>query len=178
MDAYRHTFPARNACYAAILILGVLAQTSWAHLWKVWGTYPDLFLVLSVCAGMTLGTRRATMLGLLFGYLEGIMQGDSLGSFMVSRGFVALLAAMAETRLYRENLWVSVIGVLLGTIVGEAVFLIMTPHYPFPYWAITMLKEAVYNSVFTLPFFVPLSHLTRRSIHFAVLSNPGIWQRE
>lgn len=151
----------QKAWYVITVIVGVLIQTAWAHYWSVRGTYPDFYLVLSVCAGLTLGMCRGAAVGLVLGYVEGIMLGQSVGSFVVSRATVAILCGLAEKRVYRDNLWVPVLGVLGGTIVGELIFLIMSPNYPFVSWTATVIKESIYNAPFALLFFPPLSYLTR-----------------
>ncbi|OIO93712.1 MAG: rod shape-determining protein MreD [Armatimonadetes bacterium CG2_30_59_28] len=166
MDTAHNRSLGRRSSYTAILVAGVLLQTTWAHYWKVLGVYPDLYIVLSVCAGLTLGTRRAAMVGMLLGYVEGIMLGQSIGSYAVSRAVVAVLAGAAETRVYRDNVWVSVIAVFVGTLAAEVVFLIMSPNYPFTYWTRTLLREAPYNCLFTFAFFIPLAHFTRHPIHY------------
>ncbi len=155
--------------YALTIAVGLLVQTTWAQTWRIHGVYPDLFIVMSVCAGLTLGTRRGAVIGLGLGFLEGALMGQSMGSLMVSRAVVGLLAGLAETRVYRENLGVPLACVLAGTFVAELIFLIMSPNYPFVVWTRTILKEAPYNSLFVVALFPPLSYFTREPLRYVPL---------
>ena len=66
-------------------------------------------------------------MGFAGGLLEGSLTGISEASFIISRTVTAFFAGILETRLFRENLLVSIFAVFIGTLIAEILFLLFNP---------------------------------------------------
>lgn len=113
--------------WAAILATTLVLQTSIAPLFPVFGVVIDLFVIISVCAGLTGGASRGAVVGFWAGMLFDAVRPGPLGTSAIAYCIVAAAAGTLQVGLLQSArlITMSIVavasgaGTLLSAIGGE-----------------------------------------------------------
>jgi rod shape-determining protein MreD len=150
MNAWRPKIRLISVSALYILGLGLLQTTVLARL-NLLGSPPDLLLVFSVLAGFLFGARDGAVCGLAAGFLRDMLAGRVLGLGMLLLMYAALLAAVLFRNLFRRNILLGLIQVVLLTIFYEAVILLLLDLVPMLPDVTTSFRLLLLRHVAALP---------------------------
>lgn len=143
------------------LVTALLLQTTLAPQVEVMGVHPNLVLVVTILAGLLLGTQGGVWTGVLGGLLQDLMVGRYLGLFSLTGGIAGYLAGLTQGKLSRGNLVIPETTVLFISIIHGLLVLVLLRltgvRFP-PGVSLTsiILPEAVYNLVIVPFVYVPV----------------------
>lgn len=139
-----------------ILILSglILQSTVFSHL-TLAGAKPDIVLVFIILYAIIFGSKEGALAGIVGGLLQDLMFGQYLGINILTKVTVGYLFGLLERRLYKENLLIPVIVVLIGTLSNESLLYLFrlaigVSTGDFVYVRGIILYTAVYNGIVTL----------------------------
>lgn len=139
---------------AGVIALALVVQTTVFPYLEILRVKPDFILILAVCFGMLRGPRDGALIGLAGGLVEDILLGRYIGVQAVARLLPGYLAGIAGSKLYRENVLVSMVTVFGATVVSEllAALLWLRLGANLDLWAglrSIILPAGLYNSILT-----------------------------
>ena len=155
--ALPRALPGPSWLYLAILF-GVAAglQSSLASKLSVFGGQPDFLLALTLTAALLADAGVGAILGFLGGLLAAAVAGQTVGTYIVTRTITAWQAAWTTGRFIESRSWVVVLGVGVGTLATEVLYLLGYPHIALGRWARATLIEALFNAALSIPTFLLL----------------------
>lgn len=146
--------------YAVLFLLPYLAiflQSTLFSFYSIKGTLPDLVLIWVVFFALIHGTRRGTGYGFLCGLLEDLYTGHFIGMNALSKGVTAYIIGHFQQKVFRENLLVGVIAVLVSTLFNSLFLFILNlislKHF---HVDITILLSVIYQSIYNMMLAAPL----------------------
>lgn len=86
----------------SLIGLALLLQLTLLNYLKLFGSKPDLILILVVFFGLFLGPSAGIETGLAAGFLEDIFVTDIFGINALALGLAGLIAGLISTKVYRE----------------------------------------------------------------------------
>jgi rod shape-determining protein MreD len=119
MTAARGKIRAVLVAAAYIFGLGVLQSSTLADL-RILGSPPDLTLVLAILAGYLFGASDGAIIGLCTGFFRDMLAGRAIGLGMLLLMYVAILASFMFRKLFRHNIFLGLIQILILTTLYEA----------------------------------------------------------
>lgn len=153
--------------FGLVLIL-VLLQTSALPLFSIFGTRPDLLLVVLMAWMLARGLPEALPLAALAGLLLGFLGAGSPGVPLIALALVAVLAAGRELRLLQPDL-LALLVAFAGSLVYQFVFLVSASLGGRTVgWAdafSVVLPAAVINAVVMVPAYRAMALTVRPAIH-------------
>ncbi|HHT89527.1 MAG: rod shape-determining protein MreD [Bacillota bacterium] len=114
----------RTIGYALIMVLGLAFQTAGSPGFVLFGTKPELMLLLTLLFAMLLEPGGAACFGFFSGLLQDVLIGRFIGLYAMTYLLMAVLAAFVAKRFYKENFLVRFLIVLGGTLLGQIVYLL------------------------------------------------------
>ncbi|MDD2510175.1 MAG: rod shape-determining protein MreD [Syntrophomonas sp.] len=137
----------------------ILLQSTVFSFYSIKGTLPDLVLVFVVFFALINGARGGTIYGFLCGLFEDLYLGRFIGVNALSKALTAYLVGHFQDRVFKENILVALVTVMLGTIINSLVvfFLALFTHDIFNVdmsIAVTVLYQCIYNTVLALPLYL------------------------
>ena len=119
------------------------------------GAEPDLVMTLALVAALLSDAATGAWVGLFAGLVTSALVGQTVGTYLVSRTLAGFAAGNATARLFRGNIAVVLVGVLLASLVSEAIYLLAAPRMVLAHGvgtaARTAALSAVANAVCALP---------------------------
>ena len=103
---------------AGITMAGLILRSIFPRAVSFAWTTPDFLLVLVVFNAMFRGTLRGGTAGFLIGLAEDLFVGRFIGLNALSKCVVGALAGSLSKSVFRENLWVPVINVFVGSLIN------------------------------------------------------------
>jgi rod shape-determining protein MreD len=152
---------------SAILLIGILAQTTIASDLRVHGVAPDLMLILSICGGLSGGPEAGACVGFVAGLLSDLFLTTPLGLSALTFCLIGFAVGYLRTIVLPESrLLVPIIGLLatgagvalfvvLATLVGQTSFTVEGSHW--------LVRVAVIESLWSAVLIIPLSWLWDRA---------------
>ncbi len=146
----------RGIKLAAIVFLAGVLQAAFADAVKLWGGRPDLLLTTALVGSMFCGEGAASLLGFSAALIHASLAApphSGVGSILVSRTLVCFGVGCLEDRVYRDNVVVALVVVLLGTLATEALFFVFYPQRDVAAWSRTLLPTLAWNGLLAAPCF-------------------------
>ena len=137
--------------YAVLLLVAAGLQSLVAARVSVLGGEPDFVLTVAAVAALLSNARAGAVTGFTAGLVTASLIGQTVGTFYVSRTLVGWLAGWSTARLYRDNAWVVILGVLLASILSEVIYLLAAPHLSLGHGLKASLLGAVWNAILAYP---------------------------
>ena len=114
--------------YVRLLFFGLvgilLESTIFAHL-TIAGVKPDLLLMLVIFNSIFQGPVKGTFFGFFLGLLEDFFIGSFFGMNALAKGITCLVWGWFMQGAFRENLFVPVLSLFLGSLFHGAIILLL-----------------------------------------------------
>ncbi|MDD4801807.1 MAG: rod shape-determining protein MreD [Syntrophomonas sp.] len=144
---------------ALLPFLALLLQSTIFRAITIFGAIPDMVLVLVIFYALLNGERKGTVYGVICGLLEDLYIGRFIGINSISKGITAYIVGRLQGNVFKENLFVGVIGVIAGTALNSVLLLILslTSFEVFNLdisIIIEMIYQGIYNTLIAIPMYV------------------------
>ena len=145
---------------AVVLLVGILAQTTFGADLRVNDVAPDFMLLLAVCAGYVGGPDEGAVVGFAAGLLSDLfLQNTPFGLSALAACLAGFAAGWARTNFLRLRLWLVPAIAAAGTALGVVLFVVIGYLVgqaqlvaPGKRWLVEVVViEATYAAVFSLP---------------------------
>lgn len=139
--------------------LAIFLQSNLFSYYSIKGTIPDLILVFVTFFALFNRVDQGTIYAFGCGLLEDLYMGRFIGLNALSKGLTAFILGRLEGNVFKENLFVGVISVLVATILN-AIFLFIFSVLVFEVFHIDMgmlfgiLYQAIYNVIVAIPIYI------------------------
>ncbi len=121
----------RILVYTGLCLAMGLLQVTLPDSLALWGSRPDLTLVLAVLSGYFFGSVDGFAVGLGAGLMRDLLAGRSLGLGMLLLLYLGLGSAFLFKRLFRRNVFFALIQVTLMTALYQLALLLTALILPF-----------------------------------------------
>ena len=160
----------RYVGYALILILGMAFQTAGSPGLILFGTRPELMLLLTLLFAMLQEPWGAAGFGFSSGLLQDLLIGRFIGLYALTYLLMATLVAFATKRLYKENFLVRFFAVFAGTACGQVLYLFGAASFgSASAWSWTIwgmvLGTSVFNGLIGVLLYRPFVAINKRLIY-------------
>jgi len=153
-----------NLALVGITLAGLILRSVFPRVLSFAWAAPDFLLLLVVYNAMFRGLERGGITGFLVGLVQDLYVGRFIGLNALSKCVVGVLAGALSKSIFKENMWVPVINVLVGSVLGMAIVFIFG-HLAGARWYI---GNIVYQGLFEIVFNVCLVPFTYGPFfHFA-----------
>ena len=144
-----------NLAIAGLTMAGLVLASIFPRAMSVAGATPDFLLLLAVFHAMFSGAFAGGISGFLIGLAEDLFYGRFIGLNALSKGVVCLLCGTLSKSIFKENMWVPVINVLIASLLNNALIFILG-HLAGARWYLSTIAfqglfEILYN-VCLVPF--------------------------
>jgi rod shape-determining protein MreD len=158
--ALPRALPGPSWLYLALLF-GITAglQSSLASRLGFLGGSPDFLLTLTLTAALLADAGVGAILGFVGGLLAAAVAGQTIGTYIVTRTVAAWQAAWTTGRFIESRSWVVVLGVGVGTLAAEVLYLLGYPHLTFAQWVKATLVESLFNAALSIPTYLLLRRI-------------------
>ena len=116
--------------YCLFICIFSLIQVSWPRGWLLFGSRPDLMLVLCVLSGFLFGIEDGIVIGLLTGYMRDVLTGRVLGMGMLLMMYAGICGAMLFRRRFRRQMFFALILVGLVTVFYVCIIFGLNKFFP------------------------------------------------
>ena len=106
---------------AGLSILGLTLASVFPRIQSLAWVRPDFLLILAVFNAMFRGSVHGGMMGFLIGLLEDCFYGRFLGLNALAKCVVCILCGSMSKSIFRENLWVPVMNVLMASLLSMGI---------------------------------------------------------
>jgi rod shape-determining protein MreD len=138
-----------------VLVVTLVIQTTWLPLVTVGGARPDLLLLVVVSTGLLLGREHGVGMGFFAGLLQDLASGNIFGVSVLSKTATGYLAGIMERNVFKENVLLPLMGVVVATVFNSAFMIVMLLFLGFavdlPTAAANTLFVLGYNAVLAIP---------------------------
>lgn len=146
MSARRSALPA-----AAIVLLAFTLDAGLGQRLTVMNVRPDLAIAALVPAALAVRAGSAAWLGLAAGILKGSFIPLAPGSYAVSRALAGWTTGLLEERLFRDNLFVTMVAGVLASLVADGSFFFFAPQPDALRYLLLALGRALYTALLVVP---------------------------
>lgn len=142
----------RALVYAGVLVAVALVQAAWLARVQVFGAALDPLLPFAVGMGILRGAESGAVAGVTAGLLQDLLSGGGpLGVNGLSKLVVGFASGLFERSIYIENPLLPAIATFVGTLLGEALLVIVAlvvglGAQPWTAVAVKMVAQALLNS--------------------------------
>lgn len=153
-----------------LLLFPIALQTTvFSHL-NLLGVVPDLVLIIIICYGLLNGTNKGLFLGLIGGFLLDLTAGGILGINIITKALLGFCAGHLERMVFKDNLFVPIISVLVGTIISELLSFLILSAFGwrmgfFPFFFSILIPLCLYHIILTGPVYIILLKALNRYKH-------------
>jgi rod shape-determining protein MreD len=146
--------------------IAILQSTVVAQL-KIWGVFADLPLLVVVSWSLLRGSREGLVWGFVAGLALDLLSGAPFGAATFGLMAVGLVSGLGKSTVFRSQIVLPLVTVLLATIVYDIIFLIVVWISGYPVvWLDSLvhmiLPSAVLNAFLTPIVFVVMRWLSTR----------------
>ncbi|NLB18796.1 MAG: rod shape-determining protein MreD [Syntrophomonadaceae bacterium] len=147
----------------------ILLDSVFFSRFTLWGAIPDLILIFITFYALFHGSRPGFMYGFLCGLFEDLYLGRFIGANALSKALVAFIIGKLEVNVFKDNLMVGFIGVILATVINfiimTVLFLVTTPDMVFNQAILINLGgQLIYNGLLSLPLYIWYYRVARKYI--------------
>lgn len=150
--------------------LSIFLQSTFLSFYSFKGAIPNLVLIFVVFFALLNGNRKnAAIYGFLCGLLEDLYIGRFIGINALALAATAFLIGSLEGRVFKENLLVGIITVILGTFINSIfLFLLSLMSYNLLHLDISifinMWYQSIYNILLAIPIYAWYYHSTKNGV--------------
>jgi rod shape-determining protein MreD len=155
--------------YLVVPLLATVAilQSSIVSHFRIWGVFADLPLLVVVSWGLLRGPREGLVWGFIAGLTVDLFSGAPFGAATFGLMAVGFLSGLGQSTVFRSQVLLPLITVLLATIVYDMLFLLVVWISGYPVtWLDSLfrliLPSAVLNTALTPVIFVITRWLNTR----------------
>ena len=105
--------------------LCIFLQTSVFSFLSIGGVVPDILLIFVVFYAILNKSPAAVTYGFLCGLLEDLFTGSMIGCNALAKGAAAYVISRLQVQVFKENLFVGVLGVFVATIINSFIMLLI-----------------------------------------------------
>lgn len=139
--------------------LALFLQSTLFNAYSIKGTIPDLVLIFVVFFALLNGAGKGTVYGFLCGLLEDLYVGRFIGLNALSKAITAYIVGRLQENVFKDNLLVAVVGVLVSTLINSVFLLIfsfmVTKINLFDiHIAFSLGFQCIYNMLLAAPLYV------------------------
>lgn len=132
----------------------ILQSAVFSHL-TIFGVKPDLVLVVIILYAIMNGSKEGALAGIIGGIIQDLAFGQYLGMNILTKVITGYLCGLLERRIYKENLLIPMIVILIGTLLNEFMLFLFRLMVDISTSSFVNVKEiilitAFYNSIVTL----------------------------
>lgn len=146
------TRPASVWPAALVLVAAFTLDAGLGSRLSVFGVRPDLAVAALVPLALAVRAAAAAWLGLFAGILKGSFVPLALGSYAVSRCLAGWATGQLESRLFRDNMLVTMVAGAVASLIADGAFFLFAPQPQPAEYARLALVRALYTAVLVLPF--------------------------
>jgi len=137
--------------------LAIFLQSTIFSTYSIKGTVPDLVLVFVTFFALINGAEKGTVYGFLCGLLEDLVLGRFIGMNALAKAFTAYILGKVQGNVFKENLLVGVLGVLMATCINTlCMFLMSLAVLPVFHVDIGLVMGIIYQIIYNIILTVPL----------------------
>jgi len=96
--------------------------------WSFEVVIPDLFIIVSVCAGIIRGSMFGAIVGLLCGFVEGSLAGVYHGQFTASRLTAGFVSGWLKESILQEHWLTPLFCALAGSVASQVAMFVTAPQ--------------------------------------------------
>lgn len=145
----------RPLVWGLVLVFFLVLQATALPLVAIGGVRPDLMLIATISAGLLLGREHGVGVGFFAGLLQDLASGNIFGLSVLAKTTAGYLAGLMERKVFKENILLPLMAVMLGTVLHSAVtlFVLMACGYKvdIPVETANTLYLTGYNVVLAIP---------------------------
>ncbi len=149
--------------------LSIFLQSTFFSTYSIKGSIPDLMLIFVVFFALFNGSKNAAIYGFLCGLLEDLYMGRFIGMNALAKGATAYLIGNLEGSVFKENLLVGIITVIVGTVINGIFMFILSLltfhvfHFDFNLFT-SIWYQSIYNILLAAPIYAWYYHSTKNGI--------------
>lgn len=152
-----------------LLLIVATLQTSALPSFSLAGIVPNLMLLVVVSWSVLRGFRAALLLALGGGLLLDLLSGGPFGAATASLVLSSVVMGLEQLNLFRDSLWLPLLGGVLATVLYNGAYLIMLTVFGrtvqwLPTVQRVILPEMALNVVVMYPVFWGMRWLHRRQL--------------
>ncbi|MGR6835367.1 rod shape-determining protein MreD [Syntrophomonas erecta] len=149
----------RYLVLAILPFVAIFLQSTLFSIYSIKGAMPDLILIFVVFHALLSGNLKGSFYGFLCGLLEDLYMGRFIGLNALSKALVGYVVGRLQGVVFKENLLVGIIGVLVGTLLNTlAMFVVEAAvnHSAVIDQGIlyTILYMSIYNMLLAAPTYI------------------------
>jgi rod shape-determining protein MreD len=139
--------------------LAIFLQSTIFSFCNIKGTTPDLVLVFVTFFALFNEPGKGSFYAFFCGLLEDLYMGRFIGLNALSKGLTAYIVGRFQGSVFKENIFVGVIGVLIATVINS-IFLFLLSVIVFEVFHIdigmlySILYQSIYNAVIAIPLYI------------------------
>jgi len=139
--------------------LAIFLQSTVFSFYSIKGTTPDLVLVFVTFFALFNTAKKGSGYAFFCGLLEDLYMGRFIGLNALSKGLTAYIVGKVQGNVFKENIFVGVLGVLVATALNF-LFLFLISIMVFDVFHIDagildhILYQAIYNAIVAVPLYV------------------------
>lgn len=134
-------------------------QSTFFAVYNIKNTLPDLVLIFVIFYALLNDARKAARYGFLCGLLEDLLLGRFIGMNALAKGMTAYIIGILQGNVFKENLLVGVLSVLIGTFLNLLFLFIASLASTVVLNLdqgvfITLIYQALFNMILATPLYV------------------------
>ena len=150
-----------------LLAVAAILQSTLVSHFRIWGVFADLPLLIVVSWGVLRGPREGLIWGFVAGLMLDLFSGAPFGAATFGLMAVGLLSGLGKSTVFRSQIALPMLTVLLATVIYDIIFLIVVWISGYPVaWLDSLFRlvfpSAVLNTVLTPVIIVIMAWLNTR----------------
>ena len=152
-----------------IVLLGII-QTTFPKTFEIGyaGIKPNLLLIFIILYAFFNGSYRGGIVGFTTGLIQDLSTGTMIGFYALIGLCLGLLVGWSNSRIYKENIIIATLIVLVGTIIYEFIVAILLGMklfsgdnliYAFKF---IIFPEALYNGILSVIIYFVMNYFNKR----------------
>lgn len=110
--------------WGLLLVFTLVIQATVLPLIAINGIRPDLLLIIVMSSALLLGKEQGVGLGFFAGLLQDLASGNIFGLNVLSKMLTGYLSGIMERKVFKENVLLPVLAIILATVFNSAVMLL------------------------------------------------------
>ncbi|HEX3010464.1 MAG TPA: rod shape-determining protein MreD [Syntrophomonadaceae bacterium] len=159
----------RQIILAILPMIALFLQSTFFSNYSIKGTVPDLVLVFVVFYALLNNGTKGVFYGLACGLLEDLYVGRFIGINALSKAIVAYTVNRLQGNVFRENVLVGVVTVIISSMLNWTVMLLISMA-SFKVLNINLsiltglLNQICYNTILSVPLYIWYYNSNRRGL--------------
>lgn len=146
----------RWAIWFSAVILTLIIQATLLPFIKIYGTMPDLLLIVVVSSGMLFGKEQGLGIGFFSGLLQDLSSGGIFGLNILTKMATGYLSGMTERKVFKENILLPLLAIALATVFSFIMSILLLLIFGFKVAIFAallhkLLPLLLYNLLFAIP---------------------------